>query len=196
MRQSDTYDGSILFDDTELRKISEESLYRLISTIQQNVFIFDDSIGNNITLYQSLPAEKISRAIRQSGLDGLVREKGEAYPCGENGNQLSGGEKQRISIARGLLRDAPILLMDEATAALDAETSLMVEDAVLSIDGLTRIVVTHKLQPDLLRRYDQILVMDRGMLAETGRYEDLLAQRGLFYSLCRLSGIGVSESCA
>lgn len=86
--------------------------------------------------------------------------------------------------------------MDEATAALDAETSLMVEDAVLSIDGLTRIVVTHKLQPDLLRRYDQILVMDRGILAETGRYEDLLAQRGLFYSLCRLSGIGVSESCA
>lgn len=196
MRQSDTYDGTIRFDETELRKISEESLYRLISTIQQNVFIFDDSIGNNITLYQSFPAEKISRAIRQSGLDGLVREKGEAYPCGENGNQLSGGEKQRISIARGLLRDAPILLMDEATAALDAETSLMVEDAVLSIDGLTRIVVTHKLQPDLLRRYDQILVMDRGMLAETGRYEDLLAERGLFYSLCRLSGIGVSESCA
>ena len=138
---------------------------------------------------QKLPASKdaMRRMLAQVKLDKPLDD-----PC----VNLSGGEKQRISIARGLSRDAPILLMDEATAALDAETSLMVEDAVLSIDGLTRIVVTHKLQPDLLRRYDQILVMDRGMLAETGRYEDLLAQRGLFYSLCRLSGIGVSESCA
>lgn len=185
---SDEYEGQILIDGTELKKISSDSLYSLISVIQQNVFIFDDTIQENITLYQHFSDEQISNAIQKSGLSYLISEKGKNYPCGENGVYLSGGEKQRVSIARSLLRNAPILLMDEATAALDAETSKMVEEAILSLDGLTRIIITHKLIPDLLKKYDYIIVMDHGKISESGQYETLITQRGLFYSLCRLSG--------
>lgn len=188
------YNGQIRIDGRELREIQPESLYQLISVIQQNVFIFDDTIEHNITLYQQFPEEVVAQAVEKSGLRRLISEKGADYLCGENGCNLSGGEKQRISIARSLLRESPILLMDEATAALDAETSRMVEDSILSVNGLTRIIITHKLIPELLRRYDCILVMDRGRIAESGAYQSLFDKRGIFYSLCCLSGMQEREN--
>lgn len=149
----DKYDGDIYFDTQELREISGKSLCDTISMIQQNVFVFNASIRDNITMFKEFPKTQVDEAIRLSGLSALVSEKGEHYFCGENGCNLSGGEKQRISIARSLLRKTQILLADEATAALDAETAYQVSDAILTLTDMTRIVVTHALDGKLLRRY-------------------------------------------
>ena len=115
------YTGSIRYDDTPLQQISSESLYEMVSCVQQNVFIFNASIRDNITMFSQFPKEEVDRAIELSGLSALVAQRGEDYLCGENGSGLSGGEKQRISIARSLLKQAKVLLVDEATAALDAQ---------------------------------------------------------------------------
>lgn len=96
---------------------------------------------------------------------------------------MSGGEKQRISIARSLLRNASILLVDEATAALDAQTARQVAGSILDLEHVTRIVVTHTLDASLLRRYDRILAMKNGTIVESGSFEDLMLRKGFFYSL-------------
>ena len=177
------YGGSIRYDSAELREVSTDSLYELVSLVEQNVFVFGSSIRDNITMFRDFPQEQVDRAVRLSGLQPLIEAKGESYQCGENGANLSGGERQRISIARSLLRQAPVLLVDEATAALDKETAFQVSGAILDLDGLTRIVVTHALDEALLRRYDGILVLKNGAVAECGRFDELMARKGYFYSL-------------
>lgn len=177
------YRGSIRYDSAELREVSTDSLYELVSLVEQNVFVFGSSIRDNITMFRDFPQEQVDRAVRLSGLQPLIEAKGEIYQCGENGANLSGGERQRISIARSLLRQAPVLLVDEATAALDKETAFQVSGAILDLDGLTRIVVTHALDEALLRRYDGILVLKNGAVAECGRFDELMARKGYFYSL-------------
>ena len=177
------YGGSIRYDGAELREVSTDSLYELVSLVEQNVFVFDSSIRDNITMFRDFPQEQVDRAVRLSGLQPLIEAKGESYQCGENGANLSGGERQRISIARSLLRQAPVLLVDEATAALDKETAFQVSGAILDLDGLTRVVVTHALDEALLRRYDSILVLKNGAVAECGRFDELMARKGYFYSL-------------
>ncbi|MDE5680499.1 MAG: ATP-binding cassette domain-containing protein, partial [Lachnospiraceae bacterium] len=142
-----------------------------------------DTIRNNITMFREFPDAQVESVIRQSGLAALIADKGEDYVCGENGNGLSGGEKQRISIARALLRGAPVMLVDEATAALDAATAYEVTSAILDIESFTRIVVTHRLEEGLLKRYDEILVMKSGSICEKGCFAELMEQKGLFYSL-------------
>ena len=183
MGSSDAYEGSILFDGKELKQVHSDSLYELMTMVQQSVFIFNDTIRNNITMFREFPDAQVESVIRQSGLAGLIADKGENYVCGENGNGLSGGEKQRISIARALLRGAPVMLVDEATAALDAATAYEVTSAILDIEAFTRIVVTHRLEEGLLKRYDEILVMKSGSICEKGSFAELMAQKGLFYSL-------------
>lgn len=121
--------------------------------------------------------------MKRSGLTSLVAQKGGDYRCGENGGGLSGGERQRISIARTLLRGAPVLLLDEATASLDNQTAYEVTDAILGLEGLTRLVVTHRLEAALLERYDEIFVLRSGAVAERGRFADLMDRKGYFYSL-------------
>lgn len=123
-------------------------------------------------------AENISR---------LRKERGEDYRCGENGSGLSGGEKQRISIARSLLRHASVLLVDEATAALDAQTAYQVSSSILDLDDMTRIVVTHALDAGLLRRYDEIVTLRSGRIVEKGTFDQLMNERGYFYSLYTVS---------
>ena len=184
---SDSYTGEISYDGQELRQISSKSLFELVSMIQQNVFVFNASIRDNITMFKSFPKEDVDRAIAMSGLSTLISEKGEHYVCGESGCNLSGGEKQRISIARSLLRKSQILLADEVTAALDAETAYQVSDAILKLSDMTRIVVTHALDASLLRRYDRILTMKTGEIIESGTFEELMNRKGYFYSLYTVS---------
>lgn len=181
------YAGKILLDGTELRTVSPESLYETVSVIQQNVFVFNASIRDNVTMFRSFPPEELAQAVRRAQLEALLAERGEDYLCGENSSGLSGGEKQRISIARSLLKHASVLLADEATAALDAQTAHQVTDDVLSLSGVTRIVVTHTLEQAALRRYDGILVLKDGRIAESGSFDDLMAQKGYFYALYTVS---------
>ena len=181
------YAGKILLDGTELRTVSPESLYETVSVIQQNVFVFNASIRDNVTMFRSFPPEELAQAVRRAQLEALLAERGEDYLCGESGSGLSGGEKQRISIARSLLKHASVLLADEATAALDAQTAHQVTDDILSLSGVTRIVVTHTLEQAALRRYDGILVLKDGRIAESGSFDDLMAQKGYFYALYAVS---------
>ena len=181
------YDGSILLDGTELRTIAPESLYETVSLIQQNVFVFNASIRDNITMFRSFPPEELVQAARRAQLEPLIADRGEDYLCGENGSGLSGGEKQRISIARSLLKHASVLLADEATAALDAQTAHQVTDDILSLSGVTRIVVTHTLEQAALRRCDGILVLKDGRIAESGSFDELMARKGYFYALYTVS---------
>lgn len=181
------YAGKILLDGTELHTVSPESLYETVSVIQQNVFVFNASIRDNVTMFRSFPPEELAQAVRRAQLEALLAERGEDYLCGENGSGLSGGEKQRISIARSLLKHASVLLADEATAALDAQTAHQVTDDVLSLSGVTRIVVTHALEQAALRRYDGILVLKDGRIAESGSFDDLMAQKRYFYALYTVS---------
>ena len=178
-----SYGGSILYDGTELRELSSESLFELISVIQQNVFVFNASIRDNITMFRDFPPEEVEEAIRRAHLTELIAERGEDYRCGENGQGLSGGEKQRISIARSLLKKSSVLLVDEATAALDAKTAHQVSADLLSLKGMTRIVITHSLDGSLLRQYDGILAMKDGSVLESGTFDELIARKGYFYAL-------------
>lgn len=183
MASDPSYTGSICFDGTELRQLSGEALYGMVSVIQQNVFIFNASIRDNITMFSDFPRDAVDRAIEMSGLSALIEARGEDYLCGENGSGLSGGEKQRISIARSLLKQSQVLLVDEATAALDARTAYQVSSAILDLSGLTRIVVTHALDEALLKRYDCILTLKNGSIAEAGTFDRLMENKGYFYSL-------------
>ncbi len=187
MASHDGYTGSICYDEAELRQISCDSLYEMVSLVQQNVFIFNASIRDNITMFSCFPREEVDRAIELSGLSALVAERGEDYLCGENGIGLSGGEKQRISIARSLLKKSQILLVDEATAALDAQTAFQVANAILDLNGLTRIVVTHSLDENLLKRYDCVLTLKNGIISESGSFSELMEKKGYFYSLYTIS---------
>lgn len=187
MASHDRYTGSICYDKSELRQINSEGLYEMISVVQQNVFIFNASIRDNITMFSDFPKEEVDRAIKLSGLSDLIAQRGEDYLCGENGSGLSGGEKQRISIARSLLKKSQVLLVDEATAALDAQTAFQVSNAIVNLSDLTRIVVTHALDENLLRQYDGIITLKAGQIVETGTFQELMANRGYFYSLYTVS---------
>ncbi len=181
------YGGEILYGDTELKNISGGALYDMQSIIQQNVFVFNATIRENITMFKSFDEDKIDEAIRLSGLNELMKEKGDDYLCGENGSGLSGGEKQRISIARSLLKNSKILLVDEATASLDKETAHQVSTAILNLDGITAVTVTHALEESILRRYDGILTLRNGRIAEAGTFDELIEKKGYFYSLYTVS---------
>lgn len=187
MASHSDYTGSVCYDDRELKQISSKSLYEMVSVIQQNVFIFNASIRDNITMFSGFSKEEVERAITLSGLSQLIAERGEEYLCGENGSGLSGGEKQRISIARSLLKKSQVLLVDEATAALDAGTAFHVSNAILDLKGMTRIVVTHALEEKLLKRYDCVLALRNGSIAESGTFDELMEKKGYFYSLFTVS---------
>ncbi len=177
------YRGSVLLDGTELRELSPEALYGLMSVIQQNVFVFNASIRDNVSMFREFPQKALDEVIRRAHLRELLDARGADYLCGENGKGLSGGEKQRVSIARSLLKKSSVLLVDEATAALDVQTAHQVSSDILDLTGMTRIVVTHSLEEALLRRYDSIFVLKNGTLAESGGFDELLQRKGYFYAL-------------
>ena len=183
----DGYEGSITIDGHELRGVDAGSLYDLVSLIDQSVFLFDDTIRANVTMFRDFPDEAVDDAVRRAGLAELVAEKGADFRCGENGALLSGGERQRVSIARALLRRTPVLLVDEATAALDNQTARAVGEEILGLSGLTRVVVTHRLEASLLARYDEVLALRDGRVVERGPGDELMAARGHFYSLFTVS---------
>ncbi len=158
------YNGSILIDGVELRQLKRESLSSLIGTVSQDTFLFQDTIRNNISLYhESYETSEIEAALEQAGLKPLIDSlpEGLSTVISENGKNFSGGERQRLSLARALLRKSRILLLDEFTANLDKETAARIEDELLQRTDCLTITVTHHLRPDSLHRYDGQLSIER-----------------------------------
>ena len=189
LRFYDVTSGYISIDNQDLQAISAESLYNLMTIVQQDVYIFDDTLKANITLSQSFTEDDIKKAVQQSGLESYVLENelGLQTLCGENGSNLSGGERQRLSIARALIRKTPILLLDEATSSLDNKVTTEIENSILEIQDLTVLVVTHKLNKSMLKKYNRILFMKNGVIVEDGSFDNLMDRKGEFYKLVELS---------
>ena len=189
LRFYDVTSGYISIDNQDLQTISSESLYNLMTIVQQDVYIFDDTLKANITLSQSFTEDDIKKAVQQSGLESYILENelGLQTSCGENGSNLSGGERQRLSIARALIRKTPILLLDEATSSLDNKVTTEIENSILEIQDLTVLVVTHKLNKSMLKKYNRILFMKNGVIVEDGSFGNLMDRKGEFYKLVELS---------
>ena len=189
LRFYDVTSGHISIDNIDLQAISAGSLYNLMTIVQQDVYIFDDTLRANITLNQFFTDEEIKQAVQQSGLESYVleNESGLQALCGENGSNLSGGQKQRVSIARALIRKTPILLLDEATSSLDNQVTTEIESSILDIQNLTVLVVTHKLNKSMLKKYNRILFMKNGVIVEDGSFDNLMDRKGEFYKLVELS---------
>jgi ABC-type multidrug transport system fused ATPase/permease subunit len=187
LARENNYTGNIYYNGIEVREISLDSLYEISSFVEQNVFVFDDSIINNITMYSNVDEELLNEVIIKSGLTELIKEKGKDYSCGENGSNLSGGEKQRISIARALINKSQLLLLDEVTSALDNETSSLITNQLLELNNTTRIMITHRLDEEVLNKFDQIIVMKNGKIVECGTYYELINKNSIFKSLVEVS---------
>ena len=179
------YEGEILIGKQELRTIDRKSLSRKMAMIHQNVFLFEDTLRANITMFQEYPDEEIKAAVKKAGLEKIVEDNllGIEQMVCENGNNFSGGEKQRIAIARAILTRAEVLLLDEATSSLDAELSMQIEELILSQKETTILNVTHRFHESILKQYDCILTMHQGNIVEMGTFEELMKKKQFFYSL-------------
>jgi ABC-type multidrug transport system fused ATPase/permease subunit len=177
--QSD-YSGAIRIDGNELHNLDIKQLLTKISTIHQGVYLFDESIRYNIALGRLYSEERWRSALNISGVNRFINqvEHGLEAAAGEMGSNLSGGQRQRIAVARALIEEKPILILDEGTNAVDSQTAFDIEDALLNIEDLTLITITHNLRPELLRRYDSILFMKQGRIDEAGSFEALVEQGG------------------
>ena len=160
--------GKIYIDGKDINSVSTESLYENISVIGQNVFLFNSTIEDNITMFKEFPKTKINEAVAKAHLSKLIAEHGNSYNC-------------------GLLRKSSVLLADEVTASLDAKTAFEVSNEILDLEGMTRIVVTHALDEALLKRYDEIIVLRDGRVEEVGKFEDLIDNHGYFHALYTVS---------
>jgi subfamily B ATP-binding cassette protein MsbA len=188
----DAIAGQISIDGTDIRQISIDGLRRNLALVSQDAVLFDDTIAANIAFGRpNASRDDIVSAARAAAAHDFIMALDGGYdaPVGTMGNRLSGGQRQRISIARAMLKDAPILLLDEATAALDAESEQQVQDALARLQqGRTTLVVAHRLST--IQDADQILVMDGGTIAERGTHAALVAQGGLYARLSQLQSLG------
>ncbi|SHH90107.1 ATP-binding cassette, subfamily C [Clostridium collagenovorans DSM 3089] len=193
LRYYTEYKGNIYVDGVEVRELKLSNVSKLISAIHQDIFIFDSDIKDNICLFNFYEEEDIRKAIELSGLDKTINSLGLGInsQVGENGDNLSGGEKQRIAIARALIRETPILFLDEATSSLDKEISYKIESSILNLEDITSIVITHKLNESLLSRYDKIIVMKDGEIEEIGSFNELINNKAYFYNLFNIEAQAV-----
>ena len=182
------YSGEIKYDNKEIRNVDIEKINKMISIIHQNVYMFDKNIKDNICLYKDFSNDNINKILKLSGSDKFINEleEGLDYLVGENGNNLSGGQRQRIAIARALIQQTPILILDEGTSAIDMQTGYDIENKLLNLDDLTLITITHKMSEELLSLYDEIIFMEDGKIIEKGRFNDLIKKEERFYDFYKL----------
>ena len=183
-------EGKIYIDGTDLDEISRNSIINLISTINQNVFLFKGSIYDNITLFsRDYSEEKVKDVILKAELGKYLDRLYDKELISENANNLSGGEKQRISIARSLIKDTKIILADEILSSLDNEIAFSIEKGLLELENITLISVTHRLIKENLKQYDKILVLKDGKIEEKGNFEELMSFDSYFKKLYTISEV-------
>ncbi|MHB9923760.1 ABC transporter ATP-binding protein [Clostridium botulinum] len=177
------FNGDIKFDGNSIKNLDIEQLNKMISIIHQNVYMFDKTIKDNICLYKEFSKEQINNVLNLSGANKFIEEttNGLNYLVGENGSNLSGGQRQRIAIARALIQQTPILVLDEGTSAIDMQTAYDIESKLLSIENLTLITITHKMSEELLSLYDEIIYMENGQIVERGNLRELLDKKDKFF---------------
>lgn len=180
--------GRILIDDVPISKINLESLRQNIALVPQDTFLFDGTILENISYgCPDATEEAIVTAAKRANAHAFITKMPEGYatPIGEAGMKLSGGEQQRLSIARALLKDAPILVLDEATSSLDTQSEALIQESLVNLmEGRTSFIIAHRLST--VARADKILVIKDGEILETGTHETLLAKGGLYQKLCAM----------
>jgi subfamily B ATP-binding cassette protein MsbA len=188
LRFYDPDEGSVLLDGRDIRSITQNSLRANIGIVNQDTFLFHDTIRENIR-YGRLDASEaeIIAAAKKAHAHEFIEQISNGYDAivGEGGCNLSGGQKQRISIARAILRDAPVLLLDEATSALDTESEKIIQEAIHTLSaGRTVVAIAHRLSTIL--EADQIIVMDQGRILDRGTHAELLARNQVYQNLYNL----------
>ncbi len=191
----DVSSGAIRIDGVDVRDLRLASLRRLIGYVPQDTFLFNDTIANNIRYgRRDVSLEAVRKAARAALAEEFILRMPQGYDTvvGERGHKLSGGQRQRIAIARALVENAPILILDEATSHLDAESEMLVQQALANLmEGRTVIVIAHRLST--VRRADRILVLDQGRICETGRHEELVNAGGVYQRLYELQLIEADQ---
>ena len=181
----DPQQGKVTFNNTDMSEIEPEALMKQISMVFQNVYLFQDTIKNNIRFGKAdATDEEIEDAARKACCHEFIMKLPNGYDTmvGEGGCTLSGGEKQRVSIARAILKEAPVVLLDEATASLDPENEVDVQKAINTlIAGRTVIVIAHRLKT--IKNADKIIVLENGCVTEQGTHRELIGREGLYYKL-------------
>ncbi|MHB9943939.1 ABC transporter ATP-binding protein [Clostridium botulinum] len=187
----DPQQGKVLLGKEDMKEMNPESLLKRISMVFQDVYLFQDTIGNNIRFGREDATQKeVEEAAKKACCHDFIMKLPQGYDTavGEGGCTLSGGEKQRVSIARAMLKDAPVVLLDEATASLDPENEMDVQKAINQlIKGRTVIVIAHKLKT--IRSADNIIVLDDGRVVEQGKHEELIKLKGLYARLWKLQQV-------
>ena len=194
----DPVGGKVTLDGRDLRSITIESLRSNISMVLQDVFLFNGTVYENIAYGKKDAArDEVIRAAVTACADEFIREMPDGYETqiGERGMKLSGGQKQRLAIARAVLRDTPIIVLDEATSAVDTETEAKIQKAIENLSTgskkRTLIVIAHRLST--IRRADNILVVENGTIAESGDHDSLIARGGIYAKLCGIQSDKVAK---
>jgi len=181
----DVTSGRILIDGQDIRQVSQKTLRRQIGVVPQDTVLFNDTIGYNIQYGRpDATAMEVENAAKHAQIHDFILSLPDQYDSevGERGLKLSGGEKQRVAIARTILKDPAILLLDEATSALDSHTELDIQMALEEISlHRTTIVIAHRLST--IVNANEIIVLEKGEIIERGRHDDLLGQEGVYYSM-------------
>jgi ATP-binding cassette subfamily B protein len=184
-RLYDATEGSVSIDGVDVRELSFESLTNAVGVVSQETYLFHSSVRENLRFARPTASdEEIEEAARAAQIHELIATLPDGYDTmvGERGYRFSGGEKQRMAIARTILRNPPVLVLDEATSSLDTQTERLVQEALERLsEGRTTIAIAHRLST--VRDADQIVVLDKGRIVEVGTYDELLARGGRFAEL-------------